>query len=73
MYKRQDAFGALIVHRAINQETKKMSLAPFLNLAKLRDGGEPCSTTGKFNPLILRFDADADTGEIEYDPQDWHQ
>ena len=68
----EDAFGALIIHRAINPETRKMSLEALMNLAKLRTGGSTGSTKGTFNPRILRFDADA---EFEYDNQanDWHQ
>jgi replicative DNA helicase len=69
----EDAFGALIIHRAINAETRKMSLEAMMNLFKLRTGGSTGSTTGKFNPRILRFDAEAETEELQYEAQDWHQ
>jgi len=65
----EDAFAALIIHRAIDGETKRMSRTSELNLAKLRTGGSTGSTKGNFNVQNLCFEADA---EIEYEGQDYY-
>jgi replicative DNA helicase len=65
----EDAFAALIIHRAIDGETKKMSRTAELNLAKLRTGGSTGSTKGNFNVQNLCFEADA---EDEYEGQDYY-
>ena len=66
----EDAFAALIIHREIDAETKRMSRTALLNLAKLRTGGSTGSTKGVFNPWNLCFEAQA---ELEYDQQDFYQ
>ena len=60
----EDAFSALIIHREIDAETRKMSRKVHLNLAKLRTGGSTGSTTGTFDVRQLSFDAEP---EIEYE------
>ncbi len=60
----EDAFAALIIHRTIDKETKKLSREVDLNLAKLRTGGSTGSTKGTFDVRRLCFEAQA---EMEYE------
>jgi replicative DNA helicase len=54
----EDAFACLIIHRAIEKDTMRMSRETLLNLAKLRSGGSTGTTTGHFNTRVLCFEAD---------------
>jgi replicative DNA helicase len=62
----EDAFAAVIIHRAIDGETKRMSRSVDLNLAKLRTGGSTGSTKGNFNVQNLCFEADAEQDSESY-------
>jgi replicative DNA helicase len=63
----EDAYSALIIHRGIDAETRRMSRETFLDLCKLRGGGDRGSTKGKFDTRRLCFDADPDLYENDDD------
>jgi replicative DNA helicase len=65
----EDAFAALIIHREIDGETKRMSRVTKLNLAKLRTGGSTGSADGNFNVQNLCFETEA---ELEYEGNDYY-
>lgn len=65
----EDAFAALIIHRAIEEDTNRMSKDADLNLCKLRSGGSTGSTKGKFDVRRLIFAADA---EMEFQTEDYY-
>lgn len=60
----EDAFSCLIIHRAIDAETRRMSKEATLDLNKLRSGGSKGSTKGTFDTRCLCFEAQA---ELETD------
>lgn len=65
----EDAFACLILHREINEETRKMSTNVLMDLCKLRTGGSIGSTMGKFDTRRLSFLAEP---ELEEDRRDWY-
>jgi replicative DNA helicase len=59
----EDAFACLIIHRAIEKDTMRMSRETLLNLAKLRSGGSTGTTTGHFNTRVLCFEAEPEPAQ----------
>jgi replicative DNA helicase len=66
----EDAFAAVILHRAYEKDTLKMSRETHVNLCKLRTGGSTGTTTAQFNTHRLEFVADA---EMEYDQESYYE
>jgi replicative DNA helicase len=66
----EDAFAAVILHRAYEKDTLKMSRETKVNLCKLRTGGSTGTTTAQFNTHRLEFVADA---EMEFADANYYE
>ncbi|MDE2102766.1 MAG: hypothetical protein KGL39_36310 [Patescibacteria group bacterium] len=66
----EDAYLAILIHRAISEDDQRMSKDALINLCKLRAGGSTGSTTGKFSTRRLEFITQAEL-EMPQDDEDY--
>jgi replicative DNA helicase len=63
----EDAYTCQLIHRAIDEETGRLSLDASLNVCKVRGGGSTGTGKAKLNPRMLAFEADR-----EIEREDWY-
>lgn len=67
----EDAYACIFLHRAVSEESQKMSKETHINLSKLRAGGSTGSTKGKFSTRRLEFITQAELELPQDDDEDY--